>query len=105
VSGQTWNRDYESSSRPSSETGSILTCCRPERLGQPGDGTSARRQADRWRKRRREHTGSAGPIQLPELSVPGVGAGSHTVTIALSGTTTTNYVAAASTRMVVLATG
>jgi hypothetical protein len=48
---------------------------------------------------------SVGPIPLPEVSVPGVGAGSHTVTIALTGTTNSNYVSAASTRMVVLATG
>jgi hypothetical protein len=49
-------------------------------------------------------TSSAGPIQLPDLSIPGVSAGSHTLTLALIGDTT-DYVTASSTRLVVLATG
>ena len=47
----------------------------------------------------------ASNIQLPDLSIPGVSAGTHTLTMALSGGPTTDYVTAASTRMVVLATG
>ena len=49
-------------------------------------------------------TASAGPIQLPDLSIPGVSADSHTLTVALIGNST-DYVTASSTRLVVLATG
>jgi hypothetical protein len=49
-------------------------------------------------------TSSAGPIQLPDLAIPGVSAGSHTLTLALIGNST-NYVTAASARLVLLATG
>jgi hypothetical protein len=43
-------------------------------------------------------------IQLPDLSIPNVSAGSHTLTLALLGNST-NYVTASSTRLVALASG
>jgi hypothetical protein len=49
-------------------------------------------------------TSTAGPIQLPDVSIPNVPAGSHTVTLALLGNST-NYVTASSTRLVALASG
>jgi hypothetical protein len=50
-------------------------------------------------------TGSASNIQLPELSIPGVAAGSHTVTLALAGTTSADYVTAQESRLAVIAGG
>ena len=41
--------------------------------------------------------------QLPDLSIPNVAAGSHTVTLALLGNPS-NYITASSTRLVALAT-
>jgi hypothetical protein len=49
-------------------------------------------------------TSVSGPIELPYLSIPGVTAGSHTLTLALFGNST-NYVTAATARLVVLASG
>jgi hypothetical protein len=49
-------------------------------------------------------TSLAGPIELPDLSISGVTAGSHTLTLALIGNAT-NYVTASATRLVVLASG
>ncbi len=49
-------------------------------------------------------TSSAGPIRLPDLSIPSVSAGSHTLTLALIGNSA-NYAKASSARLVVLATG
>jgi hypothetical protein len=49
-------------------------------------------------------TSVAGPFELPYLSIPGVTAGSHTLTLALFGNTT-NYVTASTARLVVLASG
>jgi hypothetical protein len=46
----------------------------------------------------------AGPFRLPDLRIPNVSAGMHTLTLALSGQST-NYVTSAKARLVVLATG
>lgn len=51
-----------------------------------------------------QSTSSAGPIALPDLSIPNVSAGSHTLTLGLIGNST-NYVTASASRLVVLATG
>ncbi len=49
-------------------------------------------------------TSAAGPIQLPDLSIPNVSAGSHTLTLALIGNTT-NHVTTSASRLVVVASG
>ena len=49
-------------------------------------------------------TSTAGPIQLPDLSIASVGAGTHTLTLALIGNST-NFVTSAKSRLTVLATG
>lgn len=49
-------------------------------------------------------TSVSGPFELPYLSIPGVTAGSHTLTLALLGNSN-NYVTASAARLVMLASG